>query len=69
MIVISIIYKIICFLTEHHYSKEVIIDKNTTRSYCKCGKWLEFDWSYIGGHKLGISNISNLKRKIEWEQT
>ena len=57
-----------CFLRrDHHYFKEVIIDKNTTQNFCKCGKWLEFDWSYVGGHKLGISNISNLNRKMKWE--
>lgn len=62
---ISIIYKIICFITEHHYSKEVVVNKNTTRSYCKCGKWLEFDWKYMGGYEKATNKILELKIKNE----
>jgi len=54
---------------DHHYHEEVMIDENTTRNYCKCGKWLGFDWSYIGGYKKSINKISELKRKLEWSNT
>lgn len=63
-----ILYRILCILRrDHHYHKEIIIDENTTKNYCKCGRWLEFDWSYMGGYKKSVNKISNLKRKREWE--
>jgi len=62
-------YRILCILRrDHHYHREVIIDQNTTRSYCKCGKWLEFDWSLMGGYQHGFNRISDLKRKNEWRE-
>ena len=63
------LYRFLCILrNEHYYHREVIIDENTTQSYCKCGKWLKFDWSHMGGYKKASNHISELKRKLEWER-
>lgn len=65
-----ILYRILCWIRQdHHYFDERMIDENTTRNYCPCGKWLEFDWSPLGGYKKSISDMSNLIRKREWENT
>jgi len=65
-----ILYRILCWVRrDHHYFKEVFFDKNITRNYCKCGKWLEFDWSYSGGYHKSISDVSSLIRKRKWENT
>ncbi|MGQ0795245.1 MAG: hypothetical protein ACT4N5_03560 [Nitrosopumilaceae archaeon] len=65
---LMIIYKVVCWLKrEHHYSKEIVIDDVTTRNYCKCGAWLEFNWSYMGGYRKAMNNLSNMKRKAEWD--
>jgi hypothetical protein len=62
-----LLYRIICWIRgEHNFEREVIIDENTTKNYCKCGKWLGFGWSFVGGHKRGISELENMKRTFRW---
>lgn len=62
-----IFYRIICWWKkDHNYSKEIMVDEKTTRNYCKCGKWLEFDWSYVGSYRKAMSDLHNIKRKKEW---
>ena len=67
-LVTMILYRIVCWLKgDHNYSKEVLVDDQTTRNYCRCGKWLEFDWSYMGGYRKAMNGLSDLDRKRRWD--
>lgn len=64
-----ILYRILCWIRrDHHYFDERIIDENTTRNYCPCGKWLEFDWSYMGGYKKSMNKLDSTVRIHKWSQ-
>lgn len=61
-----ILYRVICWIKgEHNFEREELVDNNTTKCYCKCGKFARVNWRYVGGYKNGVSRINNIKRKLE----
>ena len=62
------LYQIYCFIREHDHNKEIIIDENTIRCYCRCEHYLEFDWSYVNGYKRTMNTLSNVTGKHKWDK-
>jgi len=62
------LYGLICLLRrDHDYSREVIVNENRTRNYCKCGQMIAFDWSAMGGYKKAMNTLDESIRKYRWE--
>ena len=49
---------IVCYIKGHCFCEEIMIDKNNTRNNCRCGRFMLFDWSHVGGYKSTMYTIA-----------